>query len=77
MNEPLKDYIRSLQSALAMGNASEHTLRPVLKALLESFGKHLMATNEPRQVTECGKLDVAVYREPVLIRIFCGMLPYT
>jgi len=67
MNEPLKDYIRSLQSALAMGNASEHTHRPALKALLESLGERLTATNEPRQITDCGKPDMAVYQGPVLL----------
>jgi len=35
--------------------------------LLQSLGERLTATNEPRQVTECGKPDMAVYRGPVLL----------
>jgi hypothetical protein len=34
---------------------------------LESLGERLTATNEPKQVTECGKPDMAVYQGPVLL----------
>ena len=67
MTDPFKIYIQTLQADLARGNASEHTHRPALKALIESLGERLTATNEPRQVTECGKPDMAVYRGPVLL----------
>jgi hypothetical protein len=67
MTDPFKTYLQSLQADLARGNASEHTHRPALKTLLESLGERLTATNEPRQVTECGKPDMAVYRGPVLL----------
>ena len=67
MTDPFKTYIQSLQTDLARGNASEHTHRPALKILLESLGERLTATNEPRQVTDCGKPDMAVYRGPVLL----------
>ncbi len=67
MIDPFKTYLQSLQADLARGNASEHTHRPALKILLESLGERLTATNEPRQVTECGKPDMAVYRGPVLL----------
>jgi hypothetical protein len=67
MNNPFKTYIQSLQADLARGNASEHTHRPALKILLESLGERLTATNEPRQITECGKPDMAIYRGPVLL----------
>ncbi len=66
MTEPFKTYIQSLQAHLARGNASEHTHRPALKTLLESLGERLTATNEPRQVIECGKPDMAIYQGPVL-----------
>jgi hypothetical protein len=67
MTDPFKTYIQSLQADLARGNASEHTHRPALKTLLESLGERLTATNEPRQFTECGKPDMAVFRGPVLL----------
>ena len=67
MTEAFKTYLKSLQADLARGNASEHTHRPALKTLLESLAERLTATNEPRQVTECGKPDLAVYQGPVLL----------
>ena len=67
MTGPFKTYIHTLQADLAMSTASEHTHRPALKTLLESLGERLKATNEPRQVTDCGKPDMAVYQGPVLL----------
>ncbi|MDD3581947.1 MAG: N-6 DNA methylase, partial [Desulfobacca sp.] len=67
MSDHFKTYLQSLRSDLARGNASEHTHRPSLKILLESLGDRLTATNEPRQVTDCGKPDMAVYQGPVLL----------
>jgi hypothetical protein len=67
MTDPFKTYIQTLQADLARGNASEHTHRPALKTLLESLGERLTATNEPKQVTDCGKPDIAVYQGPVLL----------
>jgi hypothetical protein len=67
MTDLFKTYIHTLQTDLARGNASEHTHRPALKTLLESMGERLTATNEPRQVTDCGKPDMAIYRGPVLL----------
>lgn len=67
MSDPFKQYLTSLQTALAAGNATEHTHRPALKTLLESLGERLTATNEPRQVTDCGKPDISVKKGPVLL----------
>lgn len=67
MTDPFKTYLQSLQTDLARGNATEHTHRPALKALIEALGERLTATNEPKQVTDCGKPDIAVYRGPVLL----------
>ena len=52
----LRDYLNGLQTNIKPGNATEHTHRPVLKALLESFGDHVTATNEPKRI-ECGAPD--------------------
>lgn len=54
-----RDYLNGLQTNLKLGNATEHTHRPVLKALLESFGDGVMATNEPKRI-ECGAPDFIV-----------------
>jgi len=67
MTDPLRIYLHSLQTALAAGNATEHTHRPALKALMEALEAGITATNEPRQITDCGKPDMAVYRGPVLL----------
>ena len=63
--DPFKTYLQSLQTALAAGDATEHTHRPALKALLEALEPGITATNEPKQVTDCGKPDIAVRRGPV------------
>ena len=54
-----RDYIKSLQTNLSLGNATEHTHRTVLKSLLESVGDRVTATNEPKRV-ECGAPDFVV-----------------
>ena len=55
----LRDYLNGLQTNLKLGNATEHTHRPALKALLESFGDQVTATNEPKRI-ECGAPDFIV-----------------
>ena len=57
--KPFREYIRSLNASLARGDSTEHTHRPALKALLESVGDGIAATNEPRRI-ECGAPDFAV-----------------
>ena len=56
-----RDYVRQLQAAVSPGNATEHTHRPALKALLESVLAGIAATNEPKRV-DCGAPDYAVSR---------------
>lgn len=55
-------YFTSYQQALKAGNATEHTQRPALKALIESVSSQIMATNEPKR-TACGAPDYSVTRE--------------
>ena len=54
-------YLRSLQDSLDRGNATEHTHRPALKALLEAGVTRVEATNEPKHI-ECGAPDFVVAR---------------
>lgn len=51
---PIDVYRRKIEKELQLGNATEHTHRPALKALLQA-----LATNEPKRV-ECGAPDFAV-----------------
>ena len=53
MADPIQFYFREIERAYAAGNATEHTYRPALKTLVESFGKNVRATNEPKRVA-CG-----------------------
>jgi hypothetical protein len=36
--KPFLDYVHALEKELTAGNATEHTHRPTLKALLETLG---------------------------------------
>ena len=44
-------YISSLNEIYSRGNATEHTYRPALKALLESDISGITATNEPERIS--------------------------
>lgn len=58
---PIATYIAAIQQEAARGNATEHTFRPALKALLESLDAGIAATNEPRRI-DCGAPDYQVTR---------------
>jgi hypothetical protein len=49
-------YLSKIKKNIADGNATEHTHRPALKALLENADKGITATNEPRRIL-CGSPD--------------------
>ncbi len=42
-------YLKQIEQALGQGDATEHTHRPFLKALIEALGKAITATNEPKR----------------------------
>jgi len=65
LQDSFKIYLQALQNALAAGDATEHTHRPALKSLIEALEPGVTATNEPKQVTDCGKPDMAVRRGAV------------
>ena len=54
-----KDYLQA-------GNATEHTHRPALKGLLESFDPQVTATNEPQRIA-CGAPDFIVTRNNLTV----------
>jgi predicted helicase len=57
--KPLTQYIATLEKALTTGDATEHTHRPALKALIEELSAGVVATNEPKHI-ECGAPDFVV-----------------
>ena len=56
---PIDIYRRQIEKGLQAGDATEHTHRPALKALLQSLASGVTATKEPKRV-ECGAPDFAV-----------------
>lgn len=56
MTTPIKAYLKQIEDNLRMGNATEHTHRPALKALLEALDPGVTATNEPKRIA-CGAPD--------------------
>jgi len=60
----ISEYIAQLKKNLAQGDATEHTYRPALKALLESYSKGITATNEPKRIA-CGAPDFSVRRKTI------------
>ena len=61
MPDPIKAYLKQIEAALAAGNATEHTHRPALKALIEALGPGITAVNEPKSIA-CGAPDFVVQR---------------
>lgn len=55
-------YLTEINKAYLRGDATEHTHRPALKALIEGLAKKITATNEPKR-TACGAPDYAVSRK--------------
>ncbi len=60
-SEMFKKYLSEINKAYLRGDATEHTHRPALKALIEGLARKITATNEPKR-TECGAPDYVVSR---------------
>ena len=60
-NDIFNKYLSEINKAYLRGDATEHTHRPALKALIEGLAKKITATNEPKR-TECGAPDYVVSR---------------
>ena len=61
MPDPIKTYLKQVEAALSAGNATEHTHRPALKALVEALAPGVTAINEPQRIA-CGAPDFVVQR---------------
>ena len=55
-------YLDEIKKNLARGDATEHTHRAALQALLQSVGKGIIATNEPKHIPIIGAPDFKVSR---------------
>ena len=56
-----RNYVQELNQKLVTGDASEHTHRPALKAMLEGIEGGLNVINEPKRIA-CGAPDLKVMR---------------
>lgn len=59
---PFDTYLSTLSKALARGNATEHTHRPALQILVQSFNPKITATNDPTR--EAGGTPPQAVAEP-------------
>ncbi len=59
-------YLNQILRAVARGDATEHTYRPALKALMESLDKDVVVTNEPKRVA-CGAPDFIITKQNVTL----------
>lgn len=57
----LSTYLQQIEKSFVAGNATEHTYRPALQALLESLEAGIVATNEPKRI-QCGAPDFILTR---------------
>ena len=57
----LKTYLKEVEKCYQSGDATEHTYRPFLKNLLESFIEGITATNEPKR-KKCGAPDYIILK---------------
>ncbi len=62
---PIEAYRKQIERELKQGDATEHTHRPALKTLLESFATGITATNEPKRIA-CGA--------PATLRSFTALM---
>lgn len=60
---PYEDYLKAINGAYLNGDATEHTHRPALKALIEAAGDNILCTNEPKRLIHCGAPDMKVSRQ--------------
>jgi len=55
----IQDYIHAIEKKLATGDATEHTHRAALGALIESLASGISATNEPKHI-DCEAPDFVI-----------------
>lgn len=63
---PISKYIKTIATKYAAGNATEHTYRPALEAMLSQLLPDLSVVNEPKRQA-CGAPDYILQRKEVPI----------
>lgn len=58
----IREYLQALREKLAAGDATEHTHRSTLEALVKSFDQKLQVTNEPKRI-KLGAPDLIVRKK--------------
>ncbi|MDD3710878.1 MAG: hypothetical protein PHH78_11255 [Methanothrix sp.] len=58
----MRAYLKAIRAKFETGDASEHTHRPALEGLLESFSKNVIVINEPKRIA-CGAPDLVIKKE--------------
>lgn len=61
MIDPIKSYLKAIQQAVEAGNATEHTHRATLQALLQQLDTGVKVINEPKRI-ECGAPDLVIVK---------------
>ncbi len=59
--QAVQSYFNTVRDIYARGNATEHSYRPALQALLQATSDKITATNEPKRIA-CGAPDFAITR---------------
>ena len=62
----LHDYLSAIEKDYQSGQATEHTYRGALKALLEALDANVFARNEPKRI-KCGAPDYMIERNNLTI----------
>ena len=60
----IQNYAHSIEKKLALGDATEHTHRAALGALIESLASCISANNEPKHI-ECGAPDFVIRKSAI------------
>lgn len=60
-------YFNDLVAINAIGNATEHSYRPVLQKLFDAIDPHIRSQNEPKRLTDVGAPDFSFHRGDVVI----------
>jgi hypothetical protein len=62
----IQNYIHAIENKLAMDDATEHTHRAALQALIESLLSGVSATNEPKHI-KCGAPDFVIRKGAITV----------
>jgi len=61
-----KTYLKNVEKDFRSGKATEHTYRPALKSLIESYNREITATNEPKR-EQCGAPDFIINKKQIIL----------